>query len=183
MRTASANEKRHYICNVFSHWLRPFSRDLILRVDNEPNFVLGGYFRSHPYQTHLLHQHTLERVCTPFCQHCHFSIPHFTIKMLSAIKMLRKNDDLDVHRTQYLRYNETFRVTFNINRHTKTIPNGNCSLMTPVTHYMQGFRVYTWNLLKTPYCFNIDSSDPITPQCANVTTFKSWMLFYITKFW
>ena len=28
VRTSSANERRRYICNVFSHWLRPFSRAL-----------------------------------------------------------------------------------------------------------------------------------------------------------
>ena len=32
VRTVSANERRRYICNVFSHWLRPLSHDLIFTM-------------------------------------------------------------------------------------------------------------------------------------------------------
>ena len=36
VRMVLANERRRYICNVFSHWLRLFSCDLMKKVENGP---------------------------------------------------------------------------------------------------------------------------------------------------
>ena len=36
VRTLSANERRRYICNVISHWLRSFTRDQSQRIETGP---------------------------------------------------------------------------------------------------------------------------------------------------
>ena len=52
-RTASTNERRRYICNVSSHWLRPFARDLSDGTDrqNEPRHRCDFSITTKPFLT------------------------------------------------------------------------------------------------------------------------------------
>ena len=52
----SASEKRLCICNVFSHWLRPFLRDLRYQTDNGPRSFCGVYTH-----TYLKYKHRTQK--------------------------------------------------------------------------------------------------------------------------
>ena len=55
MRIVSSNERRHCICNVFSHWLRPFSGDLRHLIENRFLVLLSPFHDNVIKWKHSLH--------------------------------------------------------------------------------------------------------------------------------
>ena len=85
VRTVSANERRRYICNVLSHWLIPFSRDLRSWVKTDLDSIcwLLGWYDQQPWgimqdrmtQDFLTHLPWTKSKCPPFRRR-HFQM-HF----------------------------------------------------------------------------------------------------------